>query len=229
MISNNTITAYRIGIYHNLQYQSATGFTIQNNTLSADATLSGVTPNAGLRLYSITNAVTASAQGNTVNAGFEYGVYAWNTPSTGNISVTGGSVRGSLAGIRLINRNNFGDGSVNLKISGVTITNSPVGILVVDDPAAASGASLSAIVTDNTQISGTGSFTAVAISGLDASANITGNASSFIGNGSGTGVDVNGGMASVNANRISNFATGINVSNGGPLTVLPTTSSLATR
>ena len=217
-ISGNTISAYRIGIYHNLQYQSATGFTIQGNTLSADANLSGVTPNAGLRLYAITDAVSAAVQSNTVNAGFEYGVYAWNTPSTGNVSVTGGLVQGSLAGIRLINHNNFGDGNTKLIVSGVTITNSPVGVLAVDDPAAAAGISTSAVVTGNTQISGTGAFTAVAISGADASANINGNSASFTGNGTGTGVDINGGTASVTANRITNFATGINVGNGGQLT-----------
>ena len=224
-VSNNTISAYRIGIYHNLQYSGATAFTLSGNTISANATLSGVIPNSGLRLYSIQQAVGATALNNTVNAGFLYGVHAWNTPSTGDVNVTGGSVQGSVAGIRLTNRTGFNGGSNptgsngRLAVSGVTVTNSPIGAQSFDDPDDTQNTGVvSLTVTGNTQITGTGAFTAVSISGADASATIIGNASSFTGNGSGVGVDVNGGMASVNTSRISNFATGVSVSNGGRLT-----------
>jgi len=215
-IANNNIQTNTVGIYHNLQYGTATQFQIHDNTI---APVPGSTPSTGIQLYSIQTAVNAIVSSNTVTAGFQYGARVWNTPSTGSVVFTQNNWRGSVEGIRFSNVNNFGDASTGsqLRIQGDVITGSPVGIRILDDAANTNGASLSATINQNTSITGTGTFTAVSVGGSDATATISQNTASFVGNGSGTGIDINGGTATVSQNRIENFGVGINVSNGGKL------------
>ncbi len=214
-ITGNDVESERRGMFYNLFFADGTPYTVTNNIFRA----SGST-NTAVIASSLQNGGHVFTN-NTVTSGSTTGFYVWNVPS--GLLLSGGSVDGATRqAVLATNRETefgFGDSSPtnSLTISGVTITNSLAGVHVLDDAANGNAASVTAIVTGNTQISGTGAFTAIAISGSDASAIISNNASSFAGNGSGTGVDVNGGTASVNANRISNFSTGINVSSGGQL------------
>ncbi len=90
-ISNNSVSAYVKGVYLNLQYNSASAFTISDDTITqADSTVSPAY-NVGLLVQSIQASAQSDIQGNDVS-GFLYGVeFAGNnTPNT--VTVQGGTL-----------------------------------------------------------------------------------------------------------------------------------------
>jgi hypothetical protein len=220
-ISSNIVSAYVKGVYFNLQYESASSFTVSNNTITqADGTVSPAY-NVGLLIQSIQGAVTATIQGNNVS-GFLYGIEFAGNNATSPVTASGGTLNNNTYGVWDTNNDYFYAAPYNTSaaISGVTITNSINAGIWVDSTSPNSQNVLDTAdhttltVKGNTAISG--SHTGILVSGSLSSAAITQNAATITGNG--IGIDVNAGSASVQQNSITANGTGISVENGGSLT-----------
>jgi hypothetical protein len=113
VVSNNTISSYHRGIFHNLQYQDATAATITNNTISKET--NGDFPasahNFGLELASIQSAVGVTVSGNNIS-NQQYGILLWNLPTTNPPVITGGTLTNNVNGVYFTNVDpQFGDGA----------------------------------------------------------------------------------------------------------------------
>jgi hypothetical protein len=139
LIDGNTVDEYVRGIFHNLQYQSASPWTISNNTVTADA--AAVTGNVGLQVISIQSAVSVTLLNNNVS-GATYGVELWNLPTTSTVTVQGGTLTGNTDGVLLTNNDPvFGAGAASTaNLRGVTVTGSAGAGVLVQDANAAGGA-----------------------------------------------------------------------------------------
>ena len=92
VVDNNQIHTYHRGIFHNLQYQSATAATITNNQIFAETTgdFPASTTNFGVELATIQSAVGVTVTNNN-STGNVYGILLWNVPTTSTITVSGGT------------------------------------------------------------------------------------------------------------------------------------------
>jgi len=211
VVSNNTISSYHRGIFHNLNYQNASNATISNNTISAEPINNSGT-DFGIELASIQTAVGATVTNNNVT-GKTYGILLWNCPTTSTITVSGGTLTDNVHGIYATNNDpQFGAGAnSSYVVDGVSIQNSTQNGVWVEDNETATVA----VEIKNTTINGGASATGIKVSGTDASANIhnntTGIADALI------GVDVDGGTATVFRNKINANGTGIRTKNSGNL------------
>jgi hypothetical protein len=124
-ISNNTVSAYVKGIYYNLQYESASGFTIADNTITqADGSVSPAY-NVGLLIQSIGSSVQSNITGNDVS-GFLYGVEFAGNNTTNTVTVHGGQLSDNTYGVWATNNDYFYPANFNTTaaLDGVTITGS---------------------------------------------------------------------------------------------------------
>ena len=179
-ISDNTVAAFFRGIYDNLQYDTATGFSVIGNTISFDSadlpvgydsTLS--TPsnqynvyNVGLLVQSLQPSVSATIQDNSVS-GFIYGVELWNLPTNNTVTLQGGTLSGNTYGVYVTNDDpRFGAASAeSVNISGLTIENSSgAGVFVQDG---LPNVAVAATIEGGTSI--TGGNVGILVSGPDAS------------------------------------------------------------
>jgi hypothetical protein len=155
VVTGNNIKSYHRGIFHNLQYQNATGATISNNTIAAET--SGDFPasstNFGIELASIQSAVPATVTNNNVS-GTVYGLLLWNLPTTGTVNISGGTLTGNQYGVfATSNDPQFGAGAASKSsISGVTIVNSTAAGIAIDNSANIAGVELG--ISGGTSISG---------------------------------------------------------------------------
>ncbi|WP_276258507.1 SipW-dependent-type signal peptide-containing protein [Haloglomus litoreum] len=94
LIEDNDIESSRLGIWHNLHFSNASPFTIQDNLLSSTT---GSSENWGLFLSSIQSGVDADVLDNEVKDS-EYGVAAWNLPTSATVSVEGGTLTNNKVG-----------------------------------------------------------------------------------------------------------------------------------
>ena len=172
VVSGNTITTYRRGIFHNLQYEQATPATISNNQIfeetSGDFPASG--NSFGVELASIESGVGVTVKNNDAT-GLEYGILLWNIPTTATITVSGGTLDGNQYGVDFTNNDpQFGEGEASTAtLSGITIENSVVAGILVDTTAFPDATTLK--IAGNTSISG--GPTGLLVDG--ASSSITGN------------------------------------------------------
>ena len=212
LVSNNTISSYHRGIFHNLQKEMASNATITNNIISAESTNNSGT-DFGVEIASIKDAVGATVTGNNVT-GKTYGILLWNCPTTSTITVSGGVLTGNNNGIYVTNLDPaFGAALTSTYIiDGISIQNSTTnGIWVNDNSTATVGAEIK-----NTTINGGAAATGILVQGSQASANIHDNASTITG--AAVGVDVDGGMATLYRNDINTNGIGVRVKNSGVLT-----------
>jgi hypothetical protein len=220
-ISNNEIAARRLGIFHNLQYQSASPWTIANNSITAINDLS-LTHWDGIFIGSLQGSADVIVQNNTIDGSgttlLASGYNVWNTPTTGSVTISGGSVTGVDYGVFVNNFEGYASNAddTHATVSGVDITARQYGVYVKDSPSNTNGATVSAVVTGDTDITTGGSGTGIFVSGSDASATISGNDASIHGNV--IGVDVNAGSATIDNNHIYENGTGIRFTNGGSST-----------
>jgi hypothetical protein len=98
-VSGNTIEASRYGIWDNLQYSNATSMLIEDNTISGARNVAK--PSYGIYVTSIQGGVGANLVNNNVT-GTDFGIGMWNVPSS-LITITGGTLRNNLFGIKLDN------------------------------------------------------------------------------------------------------------------------------
>ncbi|WP_293303191.1 T9SS type A sorting domain-containing protein [Pedobacter sp. UBA4863] len=66
IIADNDITSYRIGLYYNLQYNSASPWTVRNNTFQSSTPIGGNTKYEAIRVESIQSVVNGNIIGNTI-------------------------------------------------------------------------------------------------------------------------------------------------------------------
>jgi CSLREA domain-containing protein len=117
-ITGNEIHSYAGGILYWLQFNGATGATINNNQMTAEAT--AVANNFGVLVVSIQNAVNPTFTNNTVS-GHNYGVGLFNVPTTSTITLGAtNSISGAtLAGVFLTDNLNFNPvGTTNFLAGG---------------------------------------------------------------------------------------------------------------
>ncbi|MFZ1515029.1 MAG: HYR domain-containing protein [Saprospiraceae bacterium] len=152
LIDNNTISARRRGIFHNLHYGGTSPYTLSNNTITgvvnANETLWD-----GILLSSLSVGSTSSA--NTINGSAisnpSEGYEVWNIKSTSPAVITGGSVSGVNTGIFINNYDGYVSDAVDgahASISSISITPNVAGtgIRIFDNPLATSNAYVQAIV-----------------------------------------------------------------------------------
>jgi uncharacterized delta-60 repeat protein len=221
-ISGNKISADAVGIFFNLSYESASTFTVASNSITAVYAPSDA-PWQGVLIGSILSATSVTFQNNTIDGSLAYssaadptaGYEVWNTPTTGNVLISGGTVTGVDYGVWVNSYEGYNSNAAATQatISGVGITASQIGVYVEDSPQNTTPVAVSATIEGNTDITTGGSGTGILVSGATASADITGNHDSIYGNV--TGIDVSGGSATISDNHIYDNTTGIDFTAGG--------------
>jgi hypothetical protein len=211
LVASNNISTYHRGIFHNLQYQSATAATIIGNNISVETNgdFSATTSNFGVEIISIESGVGVTVLDNNVT-NTVYGVLLTGDNTTAGVTVSGGTLVSNTFGVCVTDADpqfpHDGDTS-NAVISGVTITGATTAGVYIQS---ANGETVNATVTDNTVI--TGSPIGVLVQGTYASASIIGNSASITGNGVGISVDT--GKALVQDNDLTgNSVAAISVTN----------------
>ncbi len=172
-ISNNTINAWRSGIFHNLWYQNASVISVVNNTINAvDST--GATSWNGMLLSSWQNTANTLIQDNTINVGditqTASGYNIWNTPTSAALTISGGSVTGGDYGVFVNNFDGYNSNASNtfIKVDGVEISGAAVaGVYVKDNPSNTNAARVYANIQYSTI---TNSAIGIWLDGPDASA-----------------------------------------------------------
>ena len=139
-VAHNVITAGQDdfgGIWANLDSAPLATLNITDNTVNAGASVTGTDGfTNGIYLSSLENGFSADLTGNIVGLSggeFAAGISLWNLPTTGLVSVSGGSVGNSVIGIEVDNDDvNFGSAgaSTTVSISGVGISGTGTGIEV---------------------------------------------------------------------------------------------------
>jgi hypothetical protein len=137
VIDGNTVTFYVRGVFDNLQYQSASPWTITDNTLTYLPLAATADYNGGLFVFSIQDGASATIQNNNV-IGAKYGVELWNDPTTATITVKGGILTNNQVGVWATNNDpNYGAGAATTAVlDGVTITGSTADGVLIEDQAA---------------------------------------------------------------------------------------------
>ncbi len=229
-ITNNQVSASVAGIWLNLIYDSASTFQIVDNTSTFAATNGSPLYSAlintsnewtGIKITSIQSSVGVSVKGNVITGPatdvgyYTEGYNVWNTPTTGNITISGGSVSNVDFGVWVNNYDGFQSpgGSTKSIVTNLTISGaSAAGVYVQDDPrASTNGVVVSAVITGNTIINN--SLVGVLVQGTNASGSVINNTASITGNGIGISVDT--GKALVQGNDLAgNTVAAISVTNG---------------
>jgi hypothetical protein len=210
-VANNTVSADRIGLWYNLFYQSSSPFTFVNNTISA-LPLAANSRWDGVLISSVQDSSSGMFQGNTIDgtkadpSKSSEGYDVWNTPTTGQLLISGGSVTGVDYGVWVNTYEGGGGAAANTQVTvnDLDITASQIGVYVEASSQNTTGATATATI-DSTTFTTAGSGVGVMVSGATASAAVAN--SSITGNA--TGIDVEG-ASSLTARN--NFITG----NTGP-------------
>ncbi len=216
-ISNNTVSAYVKGVYFNLQYGSASTFTVSGNTITqANATVSPVY-NVGLLIQSIQSAVQAVIQGNNVS-GFLYGVEFAGNDTTNTVTVQGGTLNDNTYGVWDTNNDYFYPANYNTTaaLDDVAITNSTTAGVWVDSTSGNSSGQFNTTdtttlaVTDGTSIKG--GPVGLLVDGALSLASLQ--QSALSGNTTGVSIENGGALTSATQNFITGNTTGIAVASG---------------
>ena len=180
-ISDNSISAYRTGIFYNLNYDAASPFTISGNTISASSTDDPSSLSrywTGVLISSQQGSVSATFSDNQIDgtdatyttSGVVAGYTVWNTPTTGLLELSGGSVSGVDYGVWVNNYAGYGPSdagaSTQVTVDGVSITASEIGVYIQDDPLSGTDPSVFATIEGDTTISATDGDT---VTGIEAS------------------------------------------------------------
>ncbi|OWK44982.1 Flagellar hook-length control protein FliK [Fimbriiglobus ruber] len=176
-VAGNTIQSYAAGVWYNLQYQGATGLTLNNNQISA---ATGAVPNNfGVLMSSVQDTVNPTVTNNTIT-GTDYGVVLFNASTTNTVTLgSTNTVTGTkVAGVYLtddlsfdpIGTTTFGTTSA---ATGVVVSGLPI------SPASGVGIEIDATANSPTTLTVTGSpaitggTTGLLLTGADAA--VTGN------------------------------------------------------
>jgi hypothetical protein len=211
-ISGNEIHSYAGGILYWLTYNAATGATINNNQITAQAT--AVANNFGLLIVTNQDAVSSTITNNTIT-GHNYGVGLFNVPTTNTITLGAtNSITGSTkAGVFLTDNLNFnpvgttnflagGPGAVStVNVNGMSVTGNALDGIRVEG-----GTNLQTVTASGATITGSGPGS----KGLDMLGSLARtNVSSSTITGFATGVALQGGSTTAHLNRIIASTTAI--------------------
>ncbi|HMS35306.1 MAG TPA: DUF1565 domain-containing protein, partial [Ignavibacteria bacterium] len=169
-ISGNIVESYRTGIFHNLTYTNATPFIITNNVFT---TLSGAPNNNGIVLSSIGSSVGVTVTNNNVSDA-RAGYNLWNCTTINTVTLSGGVLTNCKTGVFA---NNYDGYSSNANTStyamtGVTMTNCDTAIWVRDNDLNTNSAAVTLNINNTTNyVNGTG--IGLLIEGGDASVNFS--------------------------------------------------------
>ncbi|MBK8924283.1 MAG: right-handed parallel beta-helix repeat-containing protein [Saprospirales bacterium] len=224
VIEDNTIQARRRGIFHNLFYSTASPYTLDDNTITAldhasesywDGIL--ISSHQGVASTTSDNVIDGSAITGKPTEGIE----VWNVRSTAPATISGGSVTGVSIGLFVNNYEGYvsdaGEGAHTV-VSGLTVTDCPVGAKIFDSPSGTLHAAVNATIQTDCHFShSSGGTTGILVAGAAASATIQDNSASF--HGFTTGIDVDAGSATIDNNHIYDNTTGIRFTNSGSGTV----------
>jgi hypothetical protein len=198
-ITGNEIHSYAGGILYWLQYNGATGATISNNQMTAEA--GAVANNFGVLMVSIQNAVNPTFTSNTVT-GHNYGVGLFNVPTSSTITLgaTNSISNSSLAGVFLTD---------NLNFNPIGLTN-----FLAGGPGAAStvnvtGMSITGNASDGLKIEGTTNTQNLIASGNTITGSSGTNGARLIGPKA---------TANLTSNNITGFGTGLAFDNSSATT-----------
>ncbi|MDB5078418.1 MAG: hypothetical protein JWP00_342 [Chloroflexi bacterium] len=158
-IKDNNIDSFRAGI----SLDSSGGFTIANNVLKS--TLTG-NSNIGLWLSNIQASPGVTVSNNSITGG-DTGIKAWGVAS---LTVSGGSVTGANYGVYLYNYQagpapNTPGVNTALTLSGISVTNSVLAGLYLNDSAPDPSNELSLVIQTGSSI--TGGARGIAVFGQD--------------------------------------------------------------
>jgi len=165
-INNNTIESYRLGIFHNLAYTNATAYIITNNIFT---TLAGAPNNIGIEVASIQSAVGVSVTNNNIT-GARHGYNLWNCPTSNTVTVSGGVLTNCKVGVFANNYDGYNsdaDPSV-YAMTGITMTNCDTAIWVRDNNLNTNGSTVALNINNATNIVN-GSGIGLVVEGGDAS------------------------------------------------------------
>lgn len=134
VISGNTITSYRLGIFHNVQYTTATPFTIANNEL---LTYAGAATNSGIFIGVLDPTTSVTVQNNNVT-GAQNGIMLWGSNSTGGVTIEGGTITDCGTGVFVNNYDAYPPDpnqtrSTTAIVKDVTIVNAGIAGIHVKD------------------------------------------------------------------------------------------------
>ncbi len=154
-ISNNDLETYRLGVFHNLHYLSATAFNITNNEIT---TVPGALRHIGIEIASIQSSVGVNIIDNNITDA-RWGYQLWNCPTTNTVTITGGLLTDCQIGVFPNNYDGYNsnaDPSV-YAMTGVTITGSDTAIWIRDNSLNSNLSSVILNVNNTTNIvNGTG-------------------------------------------------------------------------
>ena len=169
-ISNNQIESSILGIWHNLQYGSASNYTIAGNTLT---TVTGALTNEGIFISSLNGTVNATVSNNTVT-GAKWGVELWSNQTATPVTVTGGTLTNCETGVFANNYDGYASDALPSAyvVAGVNIVGGTTGVYVKDNMLNTNSATVSVQVQGNSLING--APTGLLIEGGDASASFSG-------------------------------------------------------
>ncbi len=216
LVDGNVVDYYHRGIFLNLQYESASPFTISNNQITVDAAAPAF--NKGLSIESVQSAVSETISDNNVTGAY-YGYDLWNLTTSNTVVVSGGIVNNTTYGVWATNNSEFGLGAASaVTISGVSITNASAAGIYVEGDIGAGTATMAATINEGTSISG--SPTGILLLGGNASATIDTAAVDP----TTIGIDLEGGSASINNVTFSGNTLDLKVGAGSTLTALTNSS-----
>ena len=155
-----------------------------------DPTAPGTAYWTGILISAQQSAVDATFTDNTIDGSgatsftTTAGYTVWDTPTTGNVLISGGSVTGVGYGVWVNTYEGYNSPAdvTQATISGVSINASQIGVYVEDSPLNTSHPDVSATIEGNTSITTGGVGTGILVSGTNASATIIGNTDSIYGN-----------------------------------------------
>jgi parallel beta-helix repeat protein len=230
-VSNNTISADKIGLWYNLFYQSSSPFTFANNTISA-LPLATNSKWSGVYIHSVQDSSSGTFQGNTIDGSNAYplvpsdGYDVWDTSTTGQLLISGGSVTGVDYGVWVNTYEGYSSPAHNTQVtvSGLDITASQIGVWVEASPKNTTGATATATIDNNTSITTSGGGIGVKVSGATASATISGN--HIYDNTTGTEF-TGGGKGSVSGNDFSFGSSTPAMNNGTDLLIDSTAGAVS--
>jgi len=209
-IANNDIQFETIGIWHNLQYQDASTFDINNNHLQTP----NIITSSGLLISSIQGDVSVSVTDNIIDGAYA-SVELWNNPTTSTIAINGGILINGEIGVYANNYDGYNENAASSQyiVDDVIITECLTGVYVKDNPTESTGSTV-ALDLSNTSIDQANE--GVMVQGPQASIYIHNNAATITN--CPAGVVIDGGTASLFQNNITACDTGVVVRNNGNLT-----------
>ena len=189
-ISDNAISTYGVGVFFNLMYDATSTFTIENNSITAvNDTTDGTSDWTGFLITSIQSAVGVLFDANTVDGSLATsyttveGYTVWNTPTTGAVTIEGGTVSGVMDGVWLNTFEAYDSdaAATQATIDGVSITASQYGVYVEDSAANTGHPNVFATIEGDTSIYASGdSATGIEVSGSAASITFSGSTPAYL-------------------------------------------------